>query len=168
MANNISVSIGDALMADIRQLIGDRAYSKGGLADHGTNHENVLTAAAVAYSVGGVMYSKAAQTEIDLSALGVIDESGTTKAIVAQSAGTTRCYLLVLNSAGTIKIVQITGVLPASSSSDCPGCPAGYAPFGAVKIVNGTASAFTFGTTSKTTAGITPTYTDLAIAPESL
>jgi hypothetical protein len=168
MTNRIATSLNDLDHADARLLMGNRAYSKAGLADHATAHEDVLTTAAAVYSIGGVMYSKAAVAQIDLSALAVLDETGTAKPLVAQAAGATRIYLLALDSAGAIAIIQATGLTASSSGNQCPGCPPNYAPFGAIKIANNTASAFTLGTTSKTTANITATYYDLSCAPATL
>lgn len=168
MANKTSINLNDLDFAALRQLVGDRSYSKGILAVHGTNAENVKTTAAVDFSVGGVMYTKAATAEFDLSALGVLNEQGEVlAAVTAQAAGKTCNYLLVLNSAGTCGIIQSEAVTNGATCK-CPGTPPTYAPFAAVKVVNGTASAFTFGTTSLGTSGLTVTYVDLAVAPATL
>lgn len=168
MANKTSINLNDLDFAALRQLVGDRSYSKGILAVHGTNAENVKTAAAVDFSVGGIMYTKAATAEFDLSALGVLNEQGEVlAALSSQAAAKDRIYLLVLNAAGTCGIIQGAAVATGTTCK-CPGTPPGYAPFAAVKVVNGTASAFTFGTTSLGTSGLTVTYVDLAVAPATL
>ncbi|MGB4967292.1 MAG: hypothetical protein WBO35_03775 [Candidatus Saccharimonadales bacterium] len=168
MANIIAAHFGDIAHAELRILLANRALTKAGLADHATAHEDVLTANAVTYTLDGVFYSKAAVAQIDLSTLAVLDETGSVKSIVAQAIGATRVYLLALDSAGVVKIVQAADVATTTSSSNVPGCPRGYAPFGAVKIVNASAAAFIFGTTSKTAVGITASYFDVSLAPETL
>lgn len=153
--------------ASIRNAVANHAYSKPGLAIHGTNKENALTAAAIVASIAGVMYTKAAVTEIDLSALAVIDETGATKTLTAQATATDRIYLLVMNSSATLKIVQGVAVATGATCKS-PRCPSDYVAVGAIKIGNATGSAFTFGTTAMNTASITATFYDLAMAPEAL
>ncbi len=168
MANKLSINLNDLDLAALRQLIGDRSYSKGALAKHGANHENVLTTVAVDFSIGGVMYTKAITAEFDLSGVAVLNEQGEVlSAVTAQAIGKVRAYLLVLNAAGTPAIIQ--GV-PATSGSACvcPGTPPGYAPFAAIKVTNASAGTFTLGTTALNTAGLTVAYTDLSVAPAVL
>lgn len=146
-----------------RLMLGNRALSYGNLAID-ANTENVQTGNAVEFCIDGVLYSKAAVAEIDVSGLAVIDEQGDTTTMSAQATGYDRIYLLVLNSSGTIKVVQGQAVATGESCY-CPGCPAGYAPFGAVKVANATGSNFTFGTTGLDTSGITDTYYNLSGVP---
>lgn len=146
-----------------RAMLGNRCLGFATLAID-ANTENVQTGTAFSYCINGIMYTKAAVAEIDVSALAVIDEAGDTTTMSAQATATDRWYLLVVNSAGTIKVVQGQAV---ASGGDCliPGCPEDYAPFGAVKVENATGSDFTFGTTGLDTANITDTYMNLSVVP---
>lgn len=160
-------SYADINHAAMRHMISNRAYSKGVLAIDGTNAENIQTSAAVDYSIGGVMYQLAITAEIDVSGLGVIDETGTATTLTAQADLTDRIYLLVLNTSAAIKIIQGAAVATGETCY-CPTVPENYCAFGAVKVKNATGSAFTFGTTALSTSGITDTYFDLTMAPATL
>lgn len=152
--------------ADLRQAIANRAYSKGGIAIDAAP-QDVETTAAVDYSINGVMYQLAIQAAIDVSGLGVRTESGETAAMTAQATATDRIYLLVLNAAGNIRVVQGVAV-PTGATCYCPRVPPDHAAFAAVKVANASGSAFTFGTTSLATSGVTDTFFDLTMVPVSL
>lgn len=162
-----------ATLADVRHealidLLGSRCYGNPALAIDGVNAENVETANSVSYSIDGVMYTKAAVAEIDLSALGVLDEEGTAQsAVTAQEDGKDRAYLLVLNAAGTIFIVEGDDV-DTGETVRPPQCPNGYAPYGIVKVENASGADFTFGTTDLSTAGVTDTYVNVSVCPASV
>jgi hypothetical protein len=113
------------------------------------------------------MYTLAIQAAIDLSAADVIDSNGDTDTLTAQVTATDRIYLLVVNAAGTIKVIQGTAVATAATCV-CPTCPEGYAPFGAIKVANASGSDFTLGTTSLATASVTDSYFDLSMVPATL
>lgn len=151
----------------IRDSTANRAWSKGKVAKHATNHENVKTTATVNFSIAGVMYAKTATGEFDLSALSVITDTGATSAITEQATATDRVYLLVLNSGGTAKIIQGTAVATGGTAA-CPGCPDGYAPFAAIKVANASGAGFTLGTTALNAGSVTSTYYDVSLAPASL
>lgn len=145
----------------------NRAFTIGVLAIDDSNTENVQTTAAVVFSINGVLYSKAAVAEIDVSGLDVLDESGAETSMTAQVTATDRIYLLILDSGGNIKVVQGEAVATGETCY-CPVCPPDHAAFGAVKVANATGSDFTFGTTGLDTSGITDTYYNLSIPPVSL
>jgi len=151
----------------IRNTTANRCFGKAGLAIHGANAENVQTTAAVDYSIAGVMYQLAVTAEIDLSALSCITETGAADTLTAQVTATDRAYLLVLNAAGTAKIIQGTAVATAATCV-VPGCPDGYAPLGVIKVANASGSDFTLGTTALSAAGVTDTYFDVSLAPASV
>lgn len=161
-----SVNFSDIDHAALRSLLGARCYGKAGLAIDATPAD-VETTSAVDYSIDGVMYTLAITAAIDISAAAVIDEAGGTTTMTAQATATDRIYLLVVNAAGTIKVVQGTAVA-TGATCPCPGVPSGYCAFGAVKVANASGSDFTFGTTSLATANVTDTYYDLSLAPETL
>ena len=150
----------------IKHTTGSRSFGKAGLAIDATPAD-VETTAAIDYCIDGVMYNLGITAAIDVSGLAVIDSNGAAAEMTAQAKDTDRAYLLVVNAAGTIKVVQGTAVA-TGATCPCPTCPEGYAPFGAVKVANGTEDDFTFGTTSLATVGITDTYFDLSMAPATL
>ncbi len=51
---------------------------------------------------------------------------------------------------------------------DIPDEPAGYTAIGAIKVVTAAETTFTPGTTLLDAAGITATYFDVAVLPETL
>ena len=163
----MSVNLSDSPYAYLRSLLGTRSHGKAGLAIHGGNVENVQTVAAVDYSIAGVMYQLAITAEIDLSALSCITETGAADTLTAQATATDRAYLLVLNAAGTAKIIQGTAVATGGTCV-CPGCPESYAPFAALKVANASGSNFTLGTTALNAANVTTTYVDVSLAPATL
>lgn len=163
----MSVNLSDSPYAYLRSLLGTRSHGKAGLAIHGANVENVQTVAAVDYSIAGVMYQLAITAEIDLSALSCITETGAADTLTAQATATDRAYLLVLNAAGTAKIIQGTAVATGGTCV-CPGCPESYAPFAALKVANASGSNFTLGTTALNAANVTTTYVDVSLAPATL
>jgi len=128
----------------------DMGLSKAGLAIHGANSENVLTANAFEYSIAGVAYSYAAQAEIDISAL--------TFTPTALATANQRIYLLYVTSAGVLDILEGDD---HASAAVVPATPAGRVALGYIKVVNATGSPFTLGTTGLDTANITDTYVDL-------
>ena len=151
----------------IRNTTANRCFGKAGLAIHGANVENVQTVAAVDYSIAGVLYQLAITAEIDLSACDFITETAGADTVSAQAKNTDRAYLLVLNAAGTVKVIQGTAVATAGTCT-VPGCPDGYAPLGVIKVVNGNTATFTLGTTNFTAAAVTATYYDVSLAPASV
>lgn len=169
MSNKITVQLSDIEHAALKTLLGTRSHSKGGLAKHGSNHENVLTTAAVDYSIDGVMYQLAITAEMDLSALTVLDQDtgATLTAVTAQATGYDRAYLLALTSGGSVRIIQGTAVAHGATVP-CPACPPTLAPFGVIKVANATGSNFTLGTTALNTGSLTVTYSDVSLAPASV
>ena len=151
----------------IRNTTANRCFGKAGLAIHGANVENVQTVAAVDYSIAGVLYQLAITAEIDLSACDFITETAGADTVSAQAKNTDRAYLLVLNAAGTVKVIQGTAVATAGTCV-VPGCPDGYAPLGVIKVANGNSATFTLGTTGLDAAGVTDTYYDVSLAPASV
>lgn len=129
----------------------DMGLSKAGLAIHGVNTENVLTANAFDFSIAGVAYQLAAQAEIDISGLSFTP----TELATAKQ----RIYLIHVASGGTIDILEGED---HASDAQIPATPAGKVALGYIKVVNASGSGFTIGTTALDTAGITDTYVDLA------
>lgn len=142
----------------------------------------VKTTAAVAYAINGVSYSKAA---LAAQAIAVThDANGNASAGYVQPAGTTAYYTLGVNAAGTVSVSQSTYAAQAGSSNPAVGvgagyqsgtsfigsgnmadAPAGYAPFGMLKVVTAGAATFTAGTTLLDAANVTVSYFDLFVVP---
>jgi len=96
-----------------------------------------------------------------------------------QPINTTVIYVLALNAAGTVAVVQGTYAGQqitygsdlskiVTAGGGVPNLPAGYTAIGAIKVVTNGVATFTAGTTALDAAGLTVTYSDLALLPVSL
>ena len=167
-----------------RNMVGSRCYSKGTLAMHASTKNDVKTTGAVAYSIAdtGVIYSKSATAQIDISGLGGVhqnnpkieyhDDSQTTARITRQSAvglsvaDDEHVYILfTLDASGTVRVyagemvgITATAKRPQLDLSD-------EACFGQLYLKNETGSAFVFGTTLLDVSGTTATFSDLSFPP---
>ncbi|MBF0177230.1 MAG: hypothetical protein HQL63_10360 [Magnetococcales bacterium] len=158
----MSVSIAENTRhADLRALFTSfltaaqtRCFSKVGLAIHGTNRENVLTASAANFTIDSQFYTLAAQAEIDISAI-----SGYTPTVLA--TGKSRWYLFCLSTASALSVVE-GSVVTSSADAVMPDPGTTVCPFCAILVANATGSNFTLGTTALNTANITATYVDLS------
>lgn len=162
----------------VRHTVGNRSFTAAGLAIHGSNTENVLTANAVTCCIDGVFNTLAAQTEIDINGLTFYNENGETNTkgvtpytgVVAVPAASECKFVLAVNASDTIVVCQgnraVTADVTAGTAvSAWPKVPAGFAPFGGVKVVNGSSADFTLGATDLDATGITDTYYDLSVVP---
>ena len=138
-----------------------------GLAIHGTNTENVLTANAADQIINGVFNALAADTEIDISALSFYDGDGNLlSAVTALADGYEAKYVLANNASDTqICCIGWPMLTSQGDDADWPNVPTGYAPFGGIKVVNASGADFTIGTTALDASGITDTYYDLGFVP---
>ena len=128
----------------IRNTVGNMVFSKGGLAELASPGAAVRTTAAVAFSNGGLMYSKAAIASQALS--------GTVVPI-----STTAYFVLSLDASGNVTVNQGTGALPDVADS--------LTPFGIIKVVTNGSTTFTPGTTATNAAGVTVTFYDVSLLP---
>lgn len=172
MANKISANLLDVRAAHNLLLFGNRAYTKGALAIHGTNLYDALTTVAVVFSVGGLMYTKAAMASVGTATLGAaggaIDETGAVASVAVLKTGFDAAFLLVLDSSGTVKVIQGAPVA-TGGTVPVPGYPPLYTPFGLIKVKNATSGAnFVFGTTVFGASGVTTTFYDVAVAPGTI
>jgi len=146
---------------DIANALGGMCLTKGVLAINAASAATVKTTNALVYGVAGVLYTKAAL------------------AAYVQPINTTALYVLALNAAGTVAVVQGTyagqQVTYGSDLSKIvtagygvPTLPAGYTPIGAIKVATNGSATFTAGTTALDAAGVTATYFDLALLPVTL
>ena len=154
-------------LINIITLLANRVLGKAGISiDANTN--DVETDNAIDFVINGIVYQLAAQTAIDISGLDFYDADGEALSAVAAQADDYDClYVFSVNASGTIIVSQATAVA-LGGAIVFPTIPSGYVPLGAVKVVNETGSAFTFGTTGLDTSGITDTYYDLSIVPAGM
>lgn len=167
--------------ASLRQVLGNRCHTKATLAINAGGAATVKTTGATIYSVGGVLYTKAALAAQSIAVTHRLDGSAVTTAEPAyvQPAETTVIYVVALNAGGTVAVVQgsyagqavkfrpdLTKIM--TGDGDIPDEPAGYTAIGAIKVTTAAATTFTPGTTLLDAAGITATYFDVSVLPESL
>lgn len=165
--------------AGLRRAIGDRCYSKATLAINAAGAATVKTTGATSYTVDGIFYSKAALSAQSIAVthnlfgFAVSGASASGPGAYVQPANTTVIYVIAVNAAGTVAVVQggysgqsvtAPGGVVMVSKGEVPAVPAGYAPIGAMKVALG-ATTFTPGTTLLDAANVTVTYTDLSLLP---
>lgn len=132
----------------LRDLLGTRCMAKALLAE-GTNAGTIKTTNAISYSINGILYTKAATDNIAVNAL------------PAQAAGTTRWYLIQIDSAGAITLKQSAVATPlALPDPDNDKCPIGL-----LKIVTANAATFTAGTTDLGATDVVDTFYDITVSP---
>lgn len=142
---------------------GTLCFSKAGVAIGGTASKVKIAApngAGVDYAIDGILYHKA-DTD-DFWTL-----SGSVLAVSSSII-----YLLCINAAGTMSIVEGTAVLTADITSgkkplNWPQPGAAVCPLGAVRVDTNASTTFTPGTTLLSAAGITDTYYDLFAVPDT-
>lgn len=166
---------------DIYNALANACEVKGGLAINAAGAATVKTTAALNYSVDGVLYSKAILAAQAITVTHRADGKPVTTLDPAyvQPINTTVIYILALNAAGTVAVVQGTYAGQqlvygsdisklVTSGGGVPKLPAGYTPFGAIKVVTNGSTTFTPGTTLLDAAGLTVSYFDLALLPTTL
>ena len=172
----------DLTGAPVRDLLGNLCLSKAGLAI-GTVKSGINTANTINFTIGGVYQTaKTAMTSQALApgaAGNLFSRDGKQQGnTYVQPANTTVFYTVSLNAAGTVAFSQGTyagQVLTdptqngVSTGGDglVPNAPAGYTPFGVIKVVTG-ATTFTPGATLFDAANVTTTFYDVAVLPNTL
>lgn len=141
-------SLKDIVNQTLRTMMGTRCFISGQLAIGGIKTK-VKLAAAVDYCINNVLYHKA-----------ITDNLFTHTDVTVQADGTTRYYLLSLDSSGD-------GTITQGTATDLPACPSGECPVGYLKIVCDGAS-FTPGTDDHDKASVTTTYVNLSQFPLAL
>ena len=143
----------------LRILLGNRNYSKGGVAI-GITKSKVKTAAAVDYTIDGVFYTKAATDDLFVHT-----------DLTVQAVGTTKLYALCLDAAGAASIIAgpvtqtAAGSTYALKAGQMPVIPVTKCCVGVLKIVTDATHTFTPATTLNDAAGITATYFDISVVP---
>jgi hypothetical protein len=174
------MKLANVLDASIRAMFNNRCATLATLAINAGGAATVRTTGTLTYVVDGVFKTKAALTAQSIAVTHRFNGDAVTAADPAyvQPANTTVIYILALNAAGTVAVVQgsyagqtiafsrdLSKVL--TGQGGVPDLPDGYVPFGAIKVVLG-ATTFTPGTTLLDAANVTATYFDLAHLPTSL
>lgn len=167
--------------AAVRDALGNRCNTKATLAINVGGAATVKTTGTTTYTIGGVLYSKAALSAQSIAVTHRFDGSAvsTADAAYVQPAETTVVYVVALKADGTVAVVQgsyagqsITFAADKSKvltgTGGIPALPSGYVAIGAIKVATAAATTFTPGTTALDAAGVTATYYDLALLPVSL
>lgn len=166
----------------VRHLLGNRCNSRPILAI-GTSKAAINTSAAAECTIDGIIYNLGAQTSTALvataashlptSEAGYLQPSGRT-GFYTQPASTTVYYVVTINAASTVTVVQGTydgqpianGAGYAEGDGNVPPLPAGVAPFGMIKVVTG-ATTFVPATTEFDAANVTSTFYTLSCLPSA-
>jgi len=127
-------------------IMRNRCHGPATLAIHGTTKTNITTV-AFNFEIGGRMLSKAAVT------------AGTAVAGGTIAAGRAALLAMLINASGTFSFQLGDSVAAADVAlTELPEFANTLCCVGAVKIVNGTASVFTLGTTALDATDVTTTY----------
>lgn len=163
----------------LRSLIANVCLSKATLAINAASAATFKTTGTTTYTVDGVLYTKAALSAQAFSADATVQArvSGQSGFYV-QPVSSTVYYVVVLDAAGTVKVIQgiyngYTGPGPnpivgdAGMNFGVPEDIGDYSPLGIIKVTTNGATTFTPGTTALDAAGLTVTYTDVCMLPSA-
>jgi hypothetical protein len=152
------------------------ALASAGLAE-GTNANTIKTTADIAYTIDGRFYAKATTDNIAISYSGASVYQAAAGGVQAINGGftggvngSTRLYLLTLDTSGAVGIVPGAIVDSAELAAgrvalQFPDAPAGVCPFGALRIALTAGTAFTPGSTDLSATGVTDTFYNLMDVP---
>ena len=156
---NRAICIGDIVTEEVRNLLGNRCFISGAVAIGGTTSK-VKLAAAVDFSIDGILYHKA-----------ITDDLFVHTDLTVQAADTVKYYVLSLDKTGAALITQgnevATADVGASGGKVQPYLPkvaATQCVVGAIKVAT-VAVTFTPATNSHADSGITTTYFNLSCVP---
>ena len=160
---------------DLQRAFGTRAVTKATLAGSGAA-ATVSTTGTNVIMVDGVFVSFAAWT---VQSIAITPSAGalpvSLQAAYVQPIATTVYYVVCMNAAGTVGVVQgsyagqAIAAIPGYTSAmtgigGLPQLPSGYAPIGIIKVVT-TSGTFTPATTLWNAGGFTATFTDVSVLP---
>lgn len=140
--------LSDVFNESVRELVGNFCMTACTLAINAASAATFKTTGTTVYTVDGRFRTKAA-----LAAQAFAPVSGFHTGL---AIGQTGYYVVALDTAGTVKTFEGIGALPDVDN--------GYTPIGIIKVVAGSV-AFVPGTTALDAAGLTVTYTDVAVLP---
>lgn len=165
----------------LRRAIANQCVGFVGLAIGNAGQATVKTANSVVYTIDGVYYSNAAFTAQSLvpthGPFG--DTVGAGPVAYVQPANTSVIYLLVGDTKSNVFVVQgsYAGqpiVYPNDLSrvntgtGGVPFVPSTFTTVGAVKVATAAGTTFTPGTTALDATGLTVTFINIAVLPETL
>lgn len=180
--------LSDVTAAAVRTLLGYACLSKGVLAINAAGAATVKTTNAILYSADGILLSKAALAAQSIAPTHGASVAGDSVAgsSYIQPANTTVYYVLAVNAAGTVAVVQgnYLGQVPtldptkgvgalaaigtsAKGDGSVPNPPDGYTAFGIIKVTTDGSTTFTPGTTLLDAAGLAVAYFDVCLLPSA-
>jgi len=159
------------------RLIGNMCLGAA-LAVIGSTASAFTTTVAVPVVIDGVLQTLGAQTNTALAALVDADLPASSRPYLqpsglsgfySQPAGTTVYYVIGVNAAGTVKVVQgtfagqqvVANGYTVQGDGSVPDVPDGFVPFAILKVVTA-GSAFVPGTTALTSIG---TFRNISVLP---
>lgn len=168
----------DVQHGEIRRIIGNACASKATLAINAGSAATIKTTGTTNYTIDGIWYAKAA---LSAQAIDITHDcfgnavGGANLSEYTQPAGKTVYYLVCLNAAGTVAIVQgnysgqslafpdLSKVL--TGTGEIPKEPSGYTAIGMFKVVTAGVATFNPGSTALDATDVTVTYYDVARLP---
>jgi hypothetical protein len=165
MSDNLSLSQGLTV-----------ALSSGEWAE-GTNANTVKSTATVTYTIDGRFYSKSATDNIAISYSGPSVYQAAAGGVQSVNGsftggvnGSTRIYLICLDTAGAVSIVpgpivNSADLAAGRASLQFPDDPIGVCPTAALRIALTAGTTFTPGSTDLSASGVTATFYNLADVP---
>jgi len=154
-----AINLGDINTAALRNLLGNRCFTKGLLAAGSNTAKLKTTTNTVEYCIDGILYEKAATDDLFVFTT-----------VTPQADLTTCFYAMCLDKNGASVVVNGTPVLTSKVAAGTdramiPEIPATACMIGAVKVV-ASGGAFTPGTSAVATAGnFTVTFYNLSCTP---
>lgn len=170
----------------IKNMIGYQNNVRGVLAINAASAATIKTTAALDYINNGIFKNKAALSAQSLVPAGYMFnwQGNAVSAFYAQPVSTTVYYVVALDSSGNVNVVQgnysgqklstdptvgvgqsVAGATWVGNGA-VPDLPSGLTPIGMLKVATNGSTTFTPGTTLLDAAGVTVTYSDLAVLPE--
>ena len=152
------------------------SFTSAGLAE-GTNANTIKTTADIVYTIDGRFYTKATTDNIAISYSGPSVYQAAAGGVQAVNGsftgavgGSTRLYLICLDTAGAVSIVPGPIVNTADLTAgrvalQYPDDQAGVCVIGAMRIALTAGTTFTPGGTDLSASGVTATFVNLADVP---
>lgn len=165
MSDNLSLNSGATL-----------CLAAAGLAE-GTNANTIKTVNNITYTIDGRFYAKSATDNIAISYAGASVYQAAAGGVQAVNGGfsggvngSTRLYLICLDTAGAVsivpgQIVDSTELAAGRVALQFPDAPVGVCPIGALRVALTAGTAFTPGSTDLSASGVTDTFYDLMDVP---
>lgn len=143
----------------------------------GTNANTIQNTATVTFVIDGRFYSKSATNNIAISYSGPSVYQAASGGVATVnggftggSNGSTRLYLICLNTSGDVsilpgKIVDNTELAAGRVSLDFPDAPVNVCPVAALRVAVTSGTNFTPGSVDLSASGVTASFINLATVP---